>query len=110
MSPRQQVQSLKSLSARTQPSRALQSPVSRLALYLCCAAELIFSFGGAVGSMPWTRLVESVICRRHVGGTVAESGILYQTLLSILLMGGKGGPTAEAQCKGDMVQAEMAEL
>ena len=90
----------------------------RLALYLCCAAELVFSFGDAVGSMPWIRLVESVICRRHAGGATTgtmtvESGIrtsFDQMLLSMLLIGGRGGPTAEARCKGDVVQAEITEL
>ena len=58
-------------------------------------------------------MVESVICRRHVGGVAVEREIrpsFYHMLLNMLLMGGRGGPTAEARCKGDMVQAEMAEL
>ena len=63
--------------------------------------------------MPWTRMIESVICRRHVGGVAVGSEThpsFYYMLLNMLLMGGSGGPTAEARCKGDMVQGEMAEL
>ena len=66
-----------------------------------------------LGSMPWTRLVESVICRRHAGDVVAGSVIRLsweKMFLDILLIGGKGGSTAEARCKGDVVQAEMAVL
>ena len=97
----------------TRPGHTQRSPTPRLALYLCCAAEVIFGFGNAVGSMPWTRLIESVICRRHAGDTVAGSGIRLswkKMFLNMLLIGGKGGSTAEALCKGDGVQAEMAEL
>lgn len=99
--------------AHTRPHRAVLSPVTHLALYLCCAAEVVFVFADAIGSMPWTRLVESVVCRRHTSAVVAESGnrpLFDRMLLSILLIGGRGGPTAEARCKGDAVQAEMAEL
>ena len=95
-------------------SRATWSPGTRLALYLCCAAEMVFGFGDAVGSIPWTRLVESIICRRHAAGATAAGGQMRlsfdQGLLSMLLIGGRSGPTAEARCKGDGVQAEMAEL
>ena len=88
------------------------------ALYLCCAAEVVVGFGSAVGSMPWTRLVESIICRRHAGGATTDTmdtdmdsrPSLEQMLLSMLLIGGRGGSTAEASCKGDIVQAEMAEM
>ncbi|KAL8924201.1 MAG: hypothetical protein Q9208_004165 [Pyrenodesmia sp. 3 TL-2023] len=101
------------------------NPITRLALYLCGAAELIVGFGDAVGSMPWIRLVESVICGRHVNNNGAttttvmeESGIRrppsfnYKMLLGVLLVGGRGGGpgTAEARCKSDGVQAEMSEL
>ena len=71
-----------------------------------------------MSSMPWTRLIESVICRRHAGATnqsflVAESGISFsfdEVLIRMLLIGGTGGLKAEARCKGDEVQSEMAEL
>ena len=109
MSPRHRLRSFPFPRAKTRPG---------LTLYLCCVAEVVFGFSGAVGSMPWTRLVESVICQRQASSTntgvmVTKSGIrpsLDSTLLSMLLIGGKGGSTAEARCKGDMVQAAMAEL
>lgn len=116
MSPRRRMQSSSPAPpAHTRPPpHALRSPVAYLALYLCCAAEVIFGLADAIGSMPWTRLMESVVCQRHAGGAmVAESGnrpSFDRMLLSILLIGGRGGPTAEARCKGDAVQAEMAEL
>ncbi|KAL8648017.1 MAG: hypothetical protein Q9226_006183, partial [Calogaya cf. arnoldii] len=118
MSPRRRFRSSSPPPAHKRPSRALRSPVARLALYLCCAAEVVFGFGDAVGSMPWTRLVESIICQRHADGAttnamVRESGTppsLYQMLLNMLLIGGRGGLTAEARCKGDVVQAEISEL
>ena len=99
------------------PSPRSHTPLGH-ALYLCCAAEVVVGFGSAVGSMAWTRLVESIICRRHAGGaTTGSNGTdmdsrpsLEQMLLSMLLTGGSGGSMAEARCKVDIVQAEMAEL
>ena len=121
MSPSRQIRLSVPLPTHTPPGSAAHNPAIRLALYLCCAAEIVFNLGGAVGSMPWVRLVESIICQRHVGddaatttGTlVAESGMpssFDQMLLSMLLIGGKGGYTAEARCKGGVVQAEITTL
>ena len=89
----------------------------RLGFYLCCAAHIIYGFGSAVGLMPWTRLIESVICRRHIGSTMkplaandSPGPSVTHVLLNTLSIGGINEPMTESQCKGDKVQAEMAEL
>ncbi|KAL8858642.1 MAG: hypothetical protein Q9178_004936 [Gyalolechia marmorata] len=86
-------------------------------VYVCAAAELVLSLGGAICSVPWTRLLESAVCRRHYASTGSSEAIRIAVASSIpdLLRGvlsgiGPGGEMDEALCKGDNVQAEMAGL
>ena len=90
---------------------------SRLPIYVCAAAEIVLVLGGSIGSVPWTRLLESAICRRHHAASGGFEGVGLQTegsvanLLRGVLSGiGPGAEMDEALCKGDAVQSEMAEL
>lgn len=86
-------------------------------IYICAAAEIVFTLGGAICSVPWTRLLESAICRRHynASGGFDDSRLLVASSVADVLRGVLAGigPSAEideALCKGDNVQAEMAGL
>ena len=90
---------------------------SRRPVYVCAAAEIMFTLGGSICSVPWTRLLESAVCRRHLdagGGLqtplVLVAGSLADLLRDILAGIGPGAEMDEALCKGDNVQAEMAGL
>ena len=90
---------------------------SRRPIYVCAAAEIVFTLGGAICSVPWTRLLESAVCRRH---RTASSGFedahifvarsLADLLRDVLAGIGPGAEMDEKLCKGDNVQAEMAGL
>ena len=86
-------------------------------IYVCAAAEIVFTLGGAICSVPWTRLLESAVCRRHynASGGFDDSPLLAASSIADVLRGVLAGigPEAEideALCKGDNVQAEMAGL
>ena len=86
-------------------------------VYACAAAEIVFTLGGAICSVPWTRLLESAVCRPHynTSGGFDDSGLLVTSSVADVLRGvlagiGPGAKIDEALCKGDNAQAEMAGL
>lgn len=90
---------------------------SRLPIYICGAAEIILILGGAICSVPWTRLLESAVCRRSYAASdgvestpVVPAGSIADLLRGVLQGIGPGAEMDEALCKGDNVQAEMAGL
>ena len=91
--------------------------LSRRPIYVCAAAEIVLILGGAICSVPWTRLLESAVCRRHYAATggsevtrVFVAGSIADLLRDVLAGIGPGAEMDEALCKGDNVQAEMAGL
>ncbi|KAL9036608.1 MAG: hypothetical protein Q9214_006054 [Letrouitia sp. 1 TL-2023] len=106
----------RSRSPRASRADPLRAP-SRWPVFICAAAEIILILGGAISSVPWTRLLESAVCRRHYvasgnskGIRVQVAGSLADLLRGILAGVGPGAEMDETLCKGDNVQAEMAEL
>lgn len=104
---------------RSRSSRAADPPrmPSRRPLYVCAAAEIVLTLGSAICSVPWTRLLESAVCRRHFaagggfdGARVQVAGSVADVLRGVLAGIGPGAEMDEALCKGDNVQAEMAGL
>ncbi|KAL8640954.1 MAG: hypothetical protein Q9226_008688 [Calogaya cf. arnoldii] len=95
------------------PTDPLRSP-SRRPIYVCAAAEIVLILGGAICSVPWTRLLESAVCRRHYAATASlrlQTSTSFADLMRGALAGiSPGAEMNEALCKGDNVQAEMAEL
>ena len=90
---------------------------SRRPLYVCAAAEIVFCLGVAICSVPWTRLLESAVCRQQysTSGNFQSAQIVVSSSVADLVRGILAGidPHAEmdeALCKGDKVQAEMAGL
>ena len=108
-----------SLRPRSRSPRAADPPraPSRRPIYVCAAAEIVLTLGGSICSVPWTRLLESAVCRRHYtasgsseGARVLVAGSVADLLRGILAGVGPGAEMDEALCKGDNVQAEMAGL
>lgn len=64
-------------------------PYCRRTVYICGLAEILTNLGGAICSVPLTRLLEEAVCQRH-----------YATNLAV----------AENLCKVDAIQEEMAHL
>ncbi|KAL9611175.1 MAG: hypothetical protein Q9167_004160 [Letrouitia subvulpina] len=89
---------------------------SRRPVYVCAAAEIMLILGGAICSVPWTRLLESAVCRQHYATTTFNSApTMVASSVADLLRGvlegvGPAAEMDEALCKGDNVQADMAEL
>lgn len=84
-------------------------------IYVCAAAEIVSTLGASICSVPWTRLLESAVCRRHYnasgdseGARVLVAGSVSDLLRGVIAGIGPGAEVDEALCKGDDVQAEMA--
>ncbi|KAL8991044.1 MAG: hypothetical protein Q9169_007962 [Polycauliona sp. 2 TL-2023] len=86
-------------------------------IYVCAIADLVLTLGGAICSVPWTRLLESAVCARYYASTAGVESLQLQTTTSfadlirgILAGVGPGAEMDEALCKGDQIQSEMAYL